>query len=131
MWLEIRTSRVLSITASALQVEWARPGPVAGMQELRAFCEQRLPRFAAERNDPLAGVLSNLSPWLRFGQLSAQRCVLEVRRHLAKHAASVAAYCEEMVVRRELSENFCYYNEHYDSLDGLSGWAKETLLAHK
>lgn len=104
---------------------------MAGMHELHAFCEKRLPRFATKRNDPLAGVLSNLSPWLRFGQLSAQRCVLEVRHQTAKHPASVAAYCEETVVRRELSENFCYYNADYDSLAGLSGWARDTLLAHK
>jgi len=25
---------------------------------------------------------------------------------------------EEAVVRRELAENFCYYNQHYDSVEG-------------
>ena len=34
------------------------------------------------------------------------------------------------MVRRELAENGCYYNTAYDSLDGASGWAKETLRIH-
>jgi hypothetical protein len=25
---------------------------------------------------------------------------------------------EELVIRRELSDNFCYYNDHYDSVEG-------------
>jgi hypothetical protein len=35
-----------------------------------------------------------------------------------KHGSSseVKEFVEEMVVRRELSDNFCYYNENYDSL---------------
>jgi deoxyribodipyrimidine photo-lyase len=48
----------------------------------------------------------------------------------AKHHDGAAAFFEECVVRRELSDNFCYYNHKYDSLDGLSAWAKETLEAH-
>lgn len=27
-------------------------------------------------------------------------------------------FVEEAVVRRELAENFCYYNENYDSVQG-------------
>jgi len=28
------------------------------------------------------------------------------------------------VVRRELSDNFCFYNQHYDSLTGAAAWAQ-------
>ena len=27
----------------------------------------------------------------------------------------------------ELSDNYCFYNPHYDSLEGIPRWAKETL----
>ena len=37
---------------------------------------------------------------------------------------------EQLIVRRELAENFCYYNNNYDSFDGFPNWAKETLKAH-
>jgi len=35
----------------------------------------------------------------------------------------VDTFLEEAVVRRELAENFCYYNENYDSVQGdILGW---------
>ena len=36
----------------------------------------------------------------------------------------------QAVVRRELSDNFCFYNPRYDSLTGAAGWAQETLAVH-
>jgi deoxyribodipyrimidine photo-lyase len=40
------------------------------------------------------------------------------------------AYLEELIVRRELSMNFCHYNPDYDSLACLPDWAKTTLEEH-
>ena len=39
-----------------------------------------LGRYAEDRNDPNAPALSGLSPWLHFGQISAQRCALRIRQ---------------------------------------------------
>lgn len=47
-----------------------------------------------------------------------------------KYKESVDAFREEAIVRRELSDNFCFYNENYDSLKGCASWAQETLKAH-
>lgn len=44
---------------------------------------------------------------------------------------SVATFCEEAIVRRELSDNFCYYNKNYNNINGLATWAKTTLNDHK
>jgi deoxyribodipyrimidine photo-lyase len=44
---------------------------------------------------------------------------------------SAEAFLEELIVRRELSDNFCYYNSNYDSFKGFPDWAKETLNTHK
>lgn len=65
------------------------------------------------------------------GQIAPQRCILEVQKYKSKHKDSVAAYLEEAIVRRELSENFCFYNEHYDSLKGCTNWAQTTLNDHR
>ena len=43
----------------------------------------------------------------------------------------VDAFLEEAVVRRELSDNFCFYEPNYDSLSCCAGWAKESLNKHK
>jgi len=65
------------------------------------------------------------------GQVSAQRAVLTVQEHkTSSNKDSVAAFIEEAVVRRELAENFCYYNQHYDSVEGAPAWAQETLRLH-
>lgn len=104
---------------------------MAGTKELQDFCLKRLRQFNTKRNDPLANALSNLSPWFHFGQISVQRSILTVREYKSKYPESVAAFCEEAIVRRELSDNFCYYNEHYDSLKGVPSWALTSLNAHK
>ncbi|XP_017132851.1 deoxyribodipyrimidine photo-lyase [Drosophila elegans] len=113
------------------EVQGAQPGYKAACQQLYEFCSRRLRHFNDKRNDPTADALSGLSPWLHFGQISAQRCALEVQRFRGQHKASADAFCEEAIVRRELADNFCYYNEHYDSLKGLSSWAYQTLDAHR
>lgn len=33
-------------------------------------------------------------------------------------------------MRRELADNFCYYQPHYDSLQGAWEWARKTLMDH-
>jgi len=42
----------------------------------------------------------------------------------------VASFIEESVVRRELSDNYCFYNSKYDSVEGAAGWAQESLKLH-
>jgi deoxyribodipyrimidine photo-lyase len=85
------------------------PGEAAARGLLHDFVSQRL-RFYESRNDPgTPQGLSGLSPYLHFGQLSAQRAALEVNRARAKLPKAVDGFIEEAVVRRELSDNFCWY----------------------
>ncbi|MBN2520958.1 MAG: hypothetical protein JXB17_10665 [Bacteroidales bacterium] len=41
------------------------------------------------------------------------------------------AFLEELIVRKELSDNYCYYNVNYDSYEGFPEWAKQTLKIHR
>lgn len=66
-----------------------------------------------------------------IGQISAQRCILEVSKLSKKYPDSVSAYREEAIVRRELSDNFCFYNPKYDSIEGAPNWAQNTLNDHR
>ena len=45
--------------------------------------------------------------------------------------AGIDSFIEELVVRKELADNYCLFNPHYDSLAGAKDWAKKTLDAHK
>jgi len=46
-------------------------------------------------------------------------------------AEAAKAFIEEAIVRSELSDNFCYYNEKYDKIEGAADWAVQTLNDHR
>jgi deoxyribodipyrimidine photo-lyase len=69
-----------------------------------------------------------MSPYLHFGQISPLYIALEVKKSSGKGKTS---YLEELIVRRELSFNFVYYNNKYDTFASLPPWAKRTLNFHR
>ena len=120
----------LKCDSSIPEVTWASPGYKGGMQNLEKFLTTRMGKFASKRNDPNDDACSDMSPWLHFGQVSAARCALEARPYGKKHSEAYASFIEELVVRRELSDNFCHYNPRYDSLEGCAQWAQDSLQLH-
>ncbi len=127
-WKNIRES--LQTDKSVPPVTWLKPGTAAAIETLREFIDSRLERYHLERNDPNKNALSNLSPYLHFGQISALKIALEVKKATAPKEAK-EAFLEELIVRRELADNFCYYNPDYDSTAGFPDWAKRTLDDHR
>jgi len=107
------------------------PGTLAGLSNLKEFVDNRFKAYGGQRNDPNVAALSNMSPWVNMGQVSMQRAVLYVKKHGKSYSESIASFVEEAVVRRELSDNFCYYNKKYDSIEGATDWARKTLNDHK
>ena len=106
---------------------WCRPGEQAAREVLDTFLGRRLSTYDTARNDPTVAGQSELSPYYHFGQLAPQRAAYEVSR-VGGEGASV--YLEELVIRRELSDNYCHYNHDYDSFEGFSVWAQRTLEDH-
>jgi deoxyribodipyrimidine photo-lyase len=107
-----------------------KPGEKAAFRFLRCFIEKTLASYDASRNDPSANGQSGLSPYLHFGQISAQRVALEVSASdVVKKSREV--FIEELIVRRELSDNYCLYNQNYDNFEGFPEWSKKTLHAHR
>ena len=122
-------SRRLKVNRTVGEVGWIKPGEKAGKAALKRFLKEVLHRYDEDRNDPARDGQSGLSPWLHFGHLSTQRVALEVLSSGADREVT-AAFLEELIVRRELSDNFCFYNSSYDSVDGFHDWAKKTHKAH-
>ena len=125
--------------ADVPEVSWCEPGERAALRSLKGedgsfLTKRRMNKYDELRNNPNnPAALSNLSPYLHFGQLSAQRCAIEAiafKKANSSASKSVDNYLEELVVRRELSDNFCFYNDLYDSVKGAASWAQETLQAH-
>jgi deoxyribodipyrimidine photo-lyase len=111
-------------------VDWINPGEKQALRMLRTFLEKKLHSYTAKRNDPAEDGQSNLSPYLHFGQISAQRVALDAE-NASVDKASRDAFLEELIVRRELSDNFCFYNKEYDNFHGFPAWAQKTLNGHR
>lgn len=105
-------------------------GEMAAKRVLNRFLDEGLGAYATRHNDPNADGQSGLSPYLHFGQLSAQQVALELENKDPTHD-SVLAFREQLVVRRELSDNFCYYEPNYDSVQSFADWATKTLKEHR
>jgi deoxyribodipyrimidine photo-lyase len=110
-------------------VDWLKPGENAAEASLESFLHTRLASYAEQRNDPNAGANSHLSPYLHFGQISAQYVAIKARISKAPEASRIT-FLEELIVRRELSDNYCCYNNRYDSYEGFPAWARESLKQH-
>jgi deoxyribodipyrimidine photo-lyase len=107
-----------------------RGGTSEAKKMFRRFLKQSFDGYVEHRNQPQTDDVSHMSKYLHFGHISPIWLALEVRRSKAKKD-NVESFVEELVVRRELSMNFVFYNNDYDSFSNLPGWAKETLREHK
>lgn len=122
------------------------PGAHAAHAGLKRFLHGRLEHYDTDRNDPNKRAQSGLSPYLHYGMIAPARVALEVL-HAVKRvdpqslmmadkngarggAGNASAFLEELIVRRELADNFCYYNDYYDSPEGFADWAKKSHAHH-
>ncbi|MCB5251933.1 MAG: deoxyribodipyrimidine photo-lyase [Candidatus Cloacimonadaceae bacterium] len=116
-------------------------------KKLSLFIKEKLSAYAQYRNHPDLDYTSELSPYLHFGQISALEIIHKVfeawqvpidtlpqlianKKQLTGNSLNLADYAEELIVRRELSMNFCFYNPDYDSAMCLPNWARKTLNNH-
>jgi deoxyribodipyrimidine photo-lyase len=104
-------------------------GTTEALRRLDRFVRERLDRYETERNEPEPYMTSELSAHLHFGQISPLTIALRVLNSEGD-PASVEAFLEELIVRRELAINFVARNPRYDELAGCPNWAIETLRKH-
>jgi deoxyribodipyrimidine photo-lyase len=130
------------------EVSWITPGYTAGMRHLHSFIERRLSDYGEARNDPNEDGQSGLSPYLHYGHIAPQRVALAAlstvgepekvvsrimdpkRNGSGETGSSLASFLEELIVRRELADNFCFYTKDYASVHGFPNWAQATLAEH-
>lgn len=120
----------LPIDGSVGAVETFRGGTRAGLERLGRFVRSGLAAYGTTRNHPEVDGTSQLSPYLHFGHLGPRAVALAARQS-GQPAASVDAFIEQVVVRRELAVNYVRYNPQYDRLDGCEPWARQTLRRHQ
>ena len=110
--------------------EYFESGETAARRMMDDFISRKLESYLALRNDSMKDGISNLSPYLHFGQISSQRVVLELEK-INVDLQSKKAFLDEIFVRKELADNFCYYNPFYDNFYGFPEWVKKTLNYHR
>jgi deoxyribodipyrimidine photo-lyase len=123
-----RVMRTLKVDGSVRAVDGYCGGTTEAKRRLRRFVESKLDEYPELRNDPNAEAVSNMSPYLHFGQISPLYVALRVQ---AASSRGKEAYLEELIVRRELSYNFVYYCNEYDRFECLPPWARRTLDYHR
>lgn len=106
------------------------PGPNSAMNALRSFIDHKLEAYGEKRNDPNLGNVSDMSPWLHFGNISSQTIALMIKTQ-ESNKESIDSFLEELIVRKELADNYCLYTSDYDNFNGYHNWAQTSLNAHR
>lgn len=123
-------------------------GEKAAQKHLDGFITERLDTYAHDRNNISIEGQSALSPYLHFGHISSLRVALDILNTVDTHpllfeeakmaqagntpskADGMNALFEEMIVRKELADNFCFYAESYTTFSSLPVWSRSTLDLH-
>lgn len=137
----------LPLDASVQPVAY-RGGEVEGARVLGRFLEDRLPRYATDRNHPDRRAASELSPYLHFGHISAFQVFDAVASaegwtplRLSSESAGkregwwgmspeAEAFLDQLVTWRELGYNRSYHDEDHRRYGALPDWARATLREH-
>lgn len=138
---------IATIPKSGISVRYVSGERAAG-KLLKTFIANRLETYAVARNDISEDNQSGLSPYLHFGQIASLRVVIEVMSHVKEtplllqqaklaHSSGVPskldgmnALLEELIVRKELADNFCFYSLDYKTLNAAPAWAQASLAEH-
>jgi deoxyribodipyrimidine photo-lyase len=107
-----------------------RGGTTAAKEILEEFIENRLGTYVEHRNQPQTDDVSHMSKYLHYGHVSPIYVALKIR-DADPPEEDLGSYLEELIVRRELSVNFCHYTPDYDRFSCLPDWAKQTLKEHE
>ncbi|MFN4212789.1 MAG: deoxyribodipyrimidine photo-lyase [Microgenomates group bacterium] len=97
---------------------------------LKIFIEEKLPFYKNLRSDPTKDFQSSLSAYLHFGFISPVKIVNEVLKNYSLKDENVVSFFNELLVWRELSRNFVFFEKNYNNWQGLPFWAKKTLDEH-
>jgi deoxyribodipyrimidine photo-lyase len=107
-----------------------RGGASEAERILDQFLAEHLDGYDGNRNQIHTDVVSHMSKYLHFGQVSPVWVAQQVRETHGPES-DVESYIEELVVRRELAMNHVHFRpDTYDAYDCLPDWARESLAEH-
>ncbi len=125
-----------------------RGGSTVAGEVLHDFLDNKLPKYADDRNQPEQDVASGLSPYLHFGHISAHEVFEELMKQenwkpnqLSDKAngssdgwwgtgEAAESFLDELITWREVGYNMCAHREDYHQYKSLPDWARQTLKEH-
>ncbi|MFO7814855.1 MAG: deoxyribodipyrimidine photo-lyase [Halanaerobiales bacterium] len=118
----------LNIDRSVTRSSIFKGGSKRAVCMLNNFLENKLRLYENYGSSPDHDLTSKLSPYLHFGQISPSY----IYKKIKEKDIEAEDYLEQLIVRRELSFNFIYFNKEYDTKLSkiLPNWAIETLQQH-
>ncbi len=108
-------------------------GEAAALKHTESFVADGLKGYAGSRNEPSVDGLSGLSPYLHYGQISSLRVALIVEEAATSNPSfreGADVLLEEMIIRKELADNYCLHTPSYRNISGAPNWARQTLQEH-
>ena len=122
--------RTLEVDREVAPVARFRGGTAEARRRLAHFLRNSLDGYDQGRNEPAEAHVSELSPYLHFGQISPVEVALKAKAAKSPGDSDRAAFLEELIVRRELACNFVQFTDNYDDYACLPAWARKTLAEH-
>lgn len=116
-WRRNAASLFLSLGSSCARsvprVDTFRGGHTEAVLLMDEFLDRKLRHYKDQRYDVNRVPESRMSPYLHFGHISPMEIALQaIRRAGPAHHEALEQYLEQLIVRRELSMNFAWYNSN-------------------
>ena len=97
---------------------------------LEVFINNKLQYYSENKNNPSLKVTSGLSKYLNLGFIASQRVALEILKSGVSDI-NKETFLEELIIRKELADNFCLYSKSFKDFSDIPNWAKISLDNHK
>ena len=104
-----------------------KAGYINGMKRFNNFVKTNL-KLYNYRNDPTKEVQSNMSIYINYGLVSVQKIVYLLKQISDSNLKNnIEEYIEEIFVRRELAENFCFYKDYTIANSAAWDWSLKLM----
>lgn len=106
-----------------------KEGYDSGMKRFKNYLKGNIKNYD-KRNDPtIENAQSSMSIYINYGTVSVQKMVYTLKKISttnSKTRENIDDYIEEVWIRRELAENYCYYRD-YESINSAWDWALKLM----
>lgn len=127
----VATLKLCKTDSSVTPVKTIFGGITAAKSLLDDFIAQQLPDYHQLHQNAAINSGSHLSPYLHYGQISPLHIALAIRQATGITDLSQGSFLDELLIRRELSINFVWYNQQYDQPAGWPTWGRSTVQEHQ